>query len=571
MSNPALKVDIGADISNLRAEMQKAQGLVSGLTSNLGKVAATVGVAFGVREVAAFTVEVSRLAGEAVGVKNAFDRLQDSQKVLQELKAATQNTVSELDLMKAAVQANNFDIPITQLAKLFEFANQRAVATGQSVDYLVESIILGIGRKSPLILDNLGISAIQLRERLKGVGTEAATVADVAKVVGDIADEALKKSGKTAENAATNMQQLSASWENLKVSVGELVNNAGLPKVIQFLKEAVDLFNILAGKRNPFSKAQIQDFIDAWNKGGRSFEDQVVLLKMIEEAAQRSGIQLIRLKENANDLGKLFIKPQPVNFVNGMAEDAKKATVDLEALKKKAQEAAKEARELLEIQMMWSTQSATRTPLQGLGGQLKPISPQLKPISPMGKISPIEAPDLAIEQTSRYTATLTDLKQVAIDTGTILQDLATNGFMALGEAIGSSLSGVGNFGDTILRSIAGFGKQVGQILIAAGTAALAAKKFIVTNPVAAIAAGVALVAISSAVMGSIGNAAANMGGGGGGGGAANPRAIDNYLRDRQEINATSWDGMQLQITGLVGNNFTAAMRKSSYSTSFTGG
>ena len=67
---------------------------------------------------------------------------------------------------------------------------------------------MGIGRKSPLILDNLGISAVQLRQRLKGVGTEAASVADIAAVVGDIASEAMEKSGEILDENNIKVQNI---------------------------------------------------------------------------------------------------------------------------------------------------------------------------------------------------------------------------------------------------------------------------------------------------------------------------------------------------------------------------
>ena len=66
-------------------------------------------------------------------------------------------------------------MPIENLASLFEFATQRAADTGEAVDYIVESLFRVYGRKSSLVLDNLGISAIQLRDELNGLSLEMAT------------------------------------------------------------------------------------------------------------------------------------------------------------------------------------------------------------------------------------------------------------------------------------------------------------------------------------------------------------------------------------------------------------
>src|SRR5690606_23630638 len=118
-----------------------------------------------------------------------------------------------------AVQASNFDISLSALPRLLEFASIRAQQTGQSVDYLVDSIITGIGRKSPLILDNLGISAVALKDKLNGVSVAAASVGEVADAVGRIAEENLKKMAGFSDNAATKTQKLAAEWENFKVQL----------------------------------------------------------------------------------------------------------------------------------------------------------------------------------------------------------------------------------------------------------------------------------------------------------------------------------------------------------------
>lgn len=560
----ALNVVVGADISKLQAEMQKAAVSVNSFSSKIASLAGGLAIGLGAKEAVSAALELSKLAGQAEGVRNAFNQLQGSAQVMMQLKAATQNTVSELDLMKAAVQANNFSIPIQQLGALFEFAHQRAVATGQSVEYLTRSIVTGIGRKSPLILDNLGISAIDLKEKLKGVGTEAATVADVAKAVGEIAEESLRKAGKAAENAATQSEQLSASWENLKVSLGDLVNEAGLPKLINFLREGVELIGLFLGKREAASKESIQAAINAFNSKTGDFEDKVQLFNMIKKAAAEAGIQLINLKENTNDLGKLFIKPQPVTFINGAAQDAKNAAAALELTKQKAEEAAKALSKMLQEQD--KQQSAI---LAKMSNKKVDMPNFLDSLSQYGSPN-IKLPDFS-RLVNAYRQTSEEIKTISFD----MSGVVSNAFVSLGQALGNAISGAGDFAGGMLRVLGGILTQLGKMAIQVGVGLLGIKTALQTlNPFVAIAAGVALVALGAAVSGSVKSLGGSMGSGGGGGGGTsgpNPRAIDNYLKDRERINSTSWDGMQLQIVGLIGNNFTAAMRKSNYQTSITGG
>lgn len=223
-----LAVQIAANTAEFNKALNRTEANFKSFTGGITKLAGTLGVAFGVEQVASFAFEVAKLAGEAEGVRNAFERLPNAVRVMEQMKEATGGTVSELELMKAAVQANNFQIPVENLSKLFQFATLRAQQTGQSVDYLVQSIILGIGRKSPLILDNLGISAVRLREKLNGVSAETSTIGDVAKVVGDIASEELSNMAGFSDNTATKVQRLNAEWENFKVQIGNAANGTTL-------------------------------------------------------------------------------------------------------------------------------------------------------------------------------------------------------------------------------------------------------------------------------------------------------------------------------------------------------
>ena len=91
--------------------------------------------AFAAQQVADFAVEAVKLASVAEGVERAFARLNDPM-LLSNLTEATRGTVSQLDLMKQAVMANNLGVPIENLASLFEFATQRAADTGEAVDYI---------------------------------------------------------------------------------------------------------------------------------------------------------------------------------------------------------------------------------------------------------------------------------------------------------------------------------------------------------------------------------------------------------------------------------------------------
>lgn len=73
------------------------------------------------------------------------------------LKEVSRGTVSTADLIKSTSKALLLGIPADDIAKLLDVARASAIATGQSVTKAFDDIATGIGRASPLILDNLGI------------------------------------------------------------------------------------------------------------------------------------------------------------------------------------------------------------------------------------------------------------------------------------------------------------------------------------------------------------------------------------------------------------------------------
>ena len=211
---------LGLDTREFRNGIQQADRELKSWSKGIDKIGEMLGAAFAVGVIADFTMEAVKLGDELTAAQQGFQRFGEAAD-MEKLRAATGGMVSDLKLMQQAIQAGNFGIPIEELGNLFAFAQQRAKETGQEVDYLTQSIVTGIGRKSPLILDNLGISAVQLREKLGGVSAEAANIADVTRAVGQIATEELAKMGGTIEDATTKSKQFTANWENFKANIGQ--------------------------------------------------------------------------------------------------------------------------------------------------------------------------------------------------------------------------------------------------------------------------------------------------------------------------------------------------------------
>lgn len=153
------------------------------------------------------------LAESADGVVHAFEKI-GTEDYLQTLRDATKGTVSDIELMKAAVKAKDFRIPLEDLGKYLSFAQLKAQQTGQELDYMVDSIVTGLGRQSPQILDNLGLSAAEISEKTKETG-------DFMKGVASIVEKNLAAAGETYISAADRAAQRTVDLENAQLSLGK--------------------------------------------------------------------------------------------------------------------------------------------------------------------------------------------------------------------------------------------------------------------------------------------------------------------------------------------------------------
>jgi len=237
MSKTDLDFKVGADLKQFRTAMGNIDHSLKRLSGGFGALGGVIGATFAVDIIRQFAAESIDLASKAEGVVTAFERLDDPS-LLRRLREATGNTVDDLSLMQKAVQAKNFRIPMDTLAKGLEFAQRRAQETGQSVDYMVDSFVTGLGRKSVMILDNLGISAAELRE-------EMAKGATMAEAVGTIMDNSFAEAGDRIVTTSMKIEQQKAAITNLKTEIGEKL----LPVYEKFLDKTIEgltTINILA-------------------------------------------------------------------------------------------------------------------------------------------------------------------------------------------------------------------------------------------------------------------------------------------------------------------------------------
>lgn len=149
--------------------VQKATSLLGdfGIQLSGATLKATLAITVITALVAAF-VALGQRGSTLVGLGESFDRLTasigiTSTALLQDLRTASAGTVADFELIRLANVAlagavGEFGQEFGEkLPKLLEVARVQARATGQSVDFLFQSLITGIKRGSPLLIDNTGL------------------------------------------------------------------------------------------------------------------------------------------------------------------------------------------------------------------------------------------------------------------------------------------------------------------------------------------------------------------------------------------------------------------------------
>lgn len=448
--------------------------------NSIKKIGGLIAGAFAADKIIQFGKELLTLASQSEGVVVAFNKIAQYGD-LENLRNSVKGTVSDLELMKRAVQANNFGIPVRELGILFEFASKRAQDTGQSVDYLVDSIVLGIGRKSPLILDNLGISAVQLKEKLHGVGMESASVADITKAVGDIAEESFAKTGRFADNLGTKITNLSVKWENFKLS---LVQNEGFKEFWNKEIDELDKNLTILFSKHLTKWQKFKSIIDIFGNETDYLYNKAKLSESIDKWINQPEME---------SSGAPWEKPKQDHVV-------KTAQERLAELKKLNEEM--EAARILRKEFYGEKMTHT-TPLYSGAGDFMLQQPGVNLEGTFGNLD--SHYKMVLEKQKKFRADyLSEWNTLITDLNDVINQGLENAIASFAEGIGQLATGEisgREFGNQVLKVIGDFMKTLGSLMIAyAINMALFSES--AKNPLSwpvALAAGVGMVAAGAAI------------------------------------------------------------------------
>ena len=179
--------------------------------------------------------DLMEMGAKAEQQKQAFSNLATSlgvsaDKMVQDLRRMSGETMSTAQIMEKASQAMILGIDPDKLSKMMEIARASARAFGKDVGFMFESIAIGVGRQSKLVLDNLGIIVSAGDAYEKYAASVGKSVKDLTEyerkqaflnATLEAGEKILKQIDTSTMTNLEKMQKLKAGWADFSVQVGQ--------------------------------------------------------------------------------------------------------------------------------------------------------------------------------------------------------------------------------------------------------------------------------------------------------------------------------------------------------------
>lgn len=262
-----LQVEVAANTEALKKGMSDANKQVKDAArgfNQLGSLASVGLLAAGV-QAGKMAVELSVASARVERLSTSFQQLatvagSSGSAILASLNKASGGTIDNMSLMLSANRAMMLGLgaDAEKLGQLMEVARFRGRAMGLTTAQAFSDIVTGVGRMSPLILDNLGIvidSEAAFGRYAESLGKTAGALSEAEKkqaLLNEVLETGQKQindAGGIADDAVDSIERLNTAWTNLKNTIGD----SG------WLKDSANalasMVNVLAGSGDAASPA----------------------------------------------------------------------------------------------------------------------------------------------------------------------------------------------------------------------------------------------------------------------------------------------------------------------------
>jgi phage-related protein len=275
----------------------KGEDRASGVLKKIGGAVGTLGKAamYGLGALAAAGgvagAAMAKLAIDAApleGIEKAFEGIAEASgksadEMLRALEKGSAGMIAQRDLMKSYNLAAQLvgDQFANQLPEAMGYLGKVAAATGEDMGFMMDSLVRGVGRLSPMILDNLGIqvdltAAYEAYASSIGKSVEELTKQEQQTALMNQVMEKLAANTanmpEVAGTAAAGIAALRAKFKNLKDSVGKALLPA-LTHVLNALTKLADKVFPLIVK---FVESKVVPAIESLVKAFKFFTDEIL-------------------------------------------------------------------------------------------------------------------------------------------------------------------------------------------------------------------------------------------------------------------------------------------------------
>lgn len=248
---PAQMVALADATKKIEPPMTMAQKATALLQSTFGQFTTASLVSAAIQKISAGVGEFVQQGLKLPAIEGSYERLAgairlSSDAMLTNMRTATRGMVSDLDLMQAANKAMLLGLPVTEqsMGDLANTARVLGKAMGQDATKSFDDLITALGRSSPLILDNLGLTvkvgeANEAYAAKLGKTADALTDAEKKLAFYEAAMEAARrKTLELGEQSETLTELLSSAWTMVGNGVTRAVAaiNVGLGKGLSIFK-----------------------------------------------------------------------------------------------------------------------------------------------------------------------------------------------------------------------------------------------------------------------------------------------------------------------------------------------
>ncbi len=259
-ASPVIK-QVAADINGLEQSAGQAGNGIGGLNSEvssgnlnfqsyataIGLVTTAVTTMIGAYELGEVGAQNSRLMDSGINLARSYDESLNN--ILESVSEASLGTVSNMSIIESANKAMMLGVSgsAEELASLMEIAALRGRAMGISTTQAFDDMVRGIGRMSPMILDNLGIVVDAegtygaYAESIGKSSSELSRSEKIQALLNKVIQEGnvlLDEAGGLVDDNAAKYERLEARIDNYQATLAIAVDNAINPSIEAFLDYA---------------------------------------------------------------------------------------------------------------------------------------------------------------------------------------------------------------------------------------------------------------------------------------------------------------------------------------------